>query len=87
MFLPRFPRVSQELNLRVSTGFGQGFTRCYSWNFQRVYPGCPRLTGCLSRRYDFQGVYDFPSVVVYDFQGSDKGFPRYGFPEGLIMDY
>ena len=42
-----------------------------------LYLGCPRLTGCLSRRYDFQGAYDFPSVVVYDFQGSDKGFPRY----------
>ena len=42
-----------------------------------LYIGCPRITGCLSRRYDFQGVYDFPSGVVYDFLGSDKGFPRY----------
>ena len=47
-----------------------------------LYIGCPRLTGCLSRRYYFQGVYDFPSVVVYDFQGSDKGFPRHLF--GLV---
>ena len=78
-------------------GFPQGLIKDFqgitSWNFRRALSRMSEANRVFKKTvypgFQISKVFRILKVLlyVYDFQGSDKGFPRYGFPQGLIRDY
>ena len=65
-------------------GFPQGLIKDFQGIIAgiscKVYPGCPRLTGVFIQALRFPRCLGFfKSIIVYDFQGYDKGFMGYIF--------